>query len=201
MSTLHVDLGRAELDLDLKRRLEDTPATAHSRGVFFNLVRHELTRLGPGEAAAARRICGDERRSFAFYQTRELLKAFAEGGALLHANPREGVRRIFKGGPEYFASTWYGRAFQRFLRPDPGAALDWIERSREHVADYGYWRIERRAPGHVVVHMVDEYIWIDSAQRGGCEGLLLACGVIGEVHAELDTPYRGRLDVRWRVPA
>lgn len=47
--------------------------------------------------------------------------------------------------------------------------------------------------------MFDEYFWIEAAQRGGCEGLLLACGVQGEVVAELDDMFTGRLDIRWQA--
>jgi hypothetical protein len=47
--------------------------------------------------------------------------------------------------------------------------------------------------------MTEEYFWIEYAQRGGCEGMLKACGVEGEVSVELDSPYRGRLDVRWQL--
>ena len=73
----------------------------------------------------------------------------------------------------------------------------WLERTREHVANYGHWRLERRSPTHAILHRFDEYLWIEAAQRGGCEGLLTACGIRGEVHAELDDDYNGRLDIRW----
>jgi uncharacterized protein (TIGR02265 family) len=120
-------------------------------------------------------------------------------GAVIAADPLEGVRELFAGTARYFSSTWYGRAFARFLKPNPAGALDWIERSREHVANYGRWRVEHRGPGHAVVHMFDEYFWIEAAQRGGCEGMLAACGAEGTVDAQLESPYCGRLDVRWRA--
>ena len=40
--------------------------------------------------------------------------------------------------------------------------------------------------------------WIESAQRGGCEGLLDSCGVKGQVMVELDSPYSGALDIQWK---
>jgi hypothetical protein len=76
-------------------------------------------------------------------------------------------------------------------------ALVWIERSRDHMANYGRWRLEARSPEHVILHLFDEYIWIEGHQ-GGCEGLLAACGTEGEVIAESDSPFQGRLRVRWQ---
>jgi hypothetical protein len=55
-----------------------------------------------------------------------------------------------------------------------------------------------RGPGNAVLHMFDEYTWIEGAHRGGCEGLLIACGVEGSVEADLDSRFNGRLHVRWR---
>jgi uncharacterized protein (TIGR02265 family) len=201
MPSLQVDFVKADAALDLARRLADVPQTANVRGVFFNLIEHELARRGLADATAARRILGSPRKSFALYPTRDLLVAYAHAGALIDEDPAAGIRAIFFGTASYFAATWYGRAFQRYLRPDPADALRWIERSRAHIADYGHWRLEQRGPGHAIFHMVDEYFWIDSAQRGGCEGLLHACGVRGEVTAELDSRFCGRLDVRWTLPA
>ena len=199
MPGLHVDLQAADLALGLAQRVTEVPATANSRGVFFNVIEHELSRRGFADEVAARRILGPSRKSFALYPTRDLLVAFAHAGAMVDDDPSAGIRSIFFGAASYFAATWYGRAFQRFLRPDPADALRWIERSRRQVADYGFWRLEQRGPGHAIFHMVDEYLWIDSAQLGGCEGLLRACGVRGEVTAELDSPFCGRLDIRWML--
>jgi uncharacterized protein (TIGR02265 family) len=197
MHGVTVDLSDAAARLDLERRLEQTPATAMTRGVFFNLIEHELSRHRLVLPSAVKPPRGW--RSYSFYPVRSLLTVFATAGALLDQDPLEGVRRIFRGGAQYVSSTWYGKAFQRFLKPDPTAALYWIERSREHMANYGRWRIESRAPGRAVIHMFDEYLWIDSAQRGGCEGLLHACGVEGEVVAVLDDQFNGRLFVSWSI--
>ena len=90
-----------------------------------------------------------------------------------------------------------GRTVPVEVATDPLAALRWIERSRDHVCDYGRWRVEAEGAGRATIHMTDEYVWIDSAHRGGCEGLLEACGVTGEVTAELDDRFHGRLRVRW----
>ncbi len=197
--SVSVDLARASASLDLERRLRDVPSSARTRGIFFNMLRDDLDRRNLLAVPEAQRLLSVPRKSYRFYSTRELLESYALGGALVDSNPREGMRQLFTGTAEYFSSTWYGAAFARFLKPDPASALAYIERSREHVANYGRWRLERRALGHAILHMFDEYFWIEAAQRGGCEGLLLACGVTGEVHAELDSDFDGRLDIRWQL--
>lgn len=195
---VRVDLADVMADLDLERRLRDVPDTARTRGVFFNLIQYELNRRGLVLPSKIRPAGGW--KSYAYYPTRSLLTAYATAGALVDPSPLQGVRLIFHGTARYYANTWFGRVFQRFIKPDPTDALYWIERSREHVANYGRWRIESRGLGKAVVHMFDEYFWIEAAQRGGCEGLLEACGVQGEVTAELDGPFDGRLLVQWSVP-
>jgi uncharacterized protein (TIGR02265 family) len=166
--------------------------------VFFNLLRDELKRRGLLGMRELRPILETPRRSWELYPARDVIEAYGIAGAIIEPDPLEGVRRLFFGAASYFASTWYGRAFSRYLKPDPASAFDWIERSREHAANYGRWRVEHRGRDHAVIHMIDEYFWIDAAQRGGCEGTLAACGVTGTVEVELDSPYTGRLDVRWQ---
>ncbi|MGH7293910.1 MAG: DUF2378 family protein [Polyangiaceae bacterium] len=199
MTHVAVDLAGATERIGLDARLAAIPSTARSRGIFFNMLRDDLERrrlLGLPDVA---RLLGRTRHSYGYYPTRDLVESYGIAGATLHADPLEGVRELFSGTARYFSGTWYGKAFARYLRPDPKSALAWIERSREYVANYGRWRLQIRGPEHVVFHMFDEYFWIEAAQRGGCEGMLLACGVEGEVQAELDDPFNGRLDIRWRL--
>jgi len=163
------------------------------------MVRDQLNRRNLLGLPDAQRIFKQPRRSYQLYSLREILEGCAYGGALVDSDPREGMRQLFSGTARYFASTWYGAAFAHFLKPDPAAALGWIERSREHVANYGRWRLEHRGPERVILHMFDEYLWIEAVQRGGCEGMLLACGVTGEVSVHQDDEYNGRLDIRWQL--
>lgn len=192
-----MDLTLARNALELDRRIRETPSTARSRGVFFNQLRDVLRRRNLLGVRELRTLFEEPRRSWELYPTRDLIEAYGIAGAVMDPDPLEGVRTLFSGSAMYFSSTWYGRAFARYLKPDPGGLFDWLERSREHVANYGRWRVEHRDRGHTVIHMIDEYFWIDAAQRGGCEGTLAACGVEGVVEFELDTPYTGRLDIRW----
>jgi uncharacterized protein (TIGR02265 family) len=197
--SVSIDLARSAADLNLERRLRETPPAASSRGIFFNMVRDELERRHLAGVPELKRLLSQPRSSYQFYPTRELLEAYALGGALVNSDARQGMRELFTGNVRYFTSTWYGRAMARFIKPDPTVALAWLERTREHVANYGKWRLEKRGPAHAILHMFDEYLWIEAAQLGGCEGLLLACGIRGEVHAELDDDYNGRLDIRWQL--
>ena len=199
MDSLSVDLTRVAADLNLPRRLHDIPPSACTRGIFFNMLREDLGRRHLLGVPEIERVLKASRRSYRFYSTRELVEACAISGALADTDPREGMRLLFLGSAQYFAGTWYGQALAKFFQPNPAEALGWIERSREHVANYGRWRLERRGPEHFILHMFDEYLWIEAVQRAGCEGMLLACGVAGEVRAELDDDFNGRLDIRWQL--
>jgi uncharacterized protein (TIGR02265 family) len=192
------DFPRASAALDLEARLRETPASAQVRGIFFRILEDDLNRRGLGGWSRWNAILGEQPRSYRLYPVRSLLVAYAEAATMLSSDPQEGLRDLFRGICLPFSQSWYGRAWQRFLKPDPLNAMRWLDRCREHVSNYGVWRIESRGPGHATVHMVDEYFWIESAHRGGCEGMLEVCGVEGEVTATLDGMFRGRLDVRWR---
>jgi uncharacterized protein (TIGR02265 family) len=194
-----VDFARIAVDLGLDRRLRDAPASACVRGVFFNMVRDQLIRRRLLGLPEAHRLFKEPRRSYQLYSLRDILEGCVYAGALVNADPREGIRQLFEGATGYYANTWYGAAYARFLKPDPAGALGWIERSREHVANYGRWRLERRGRERAILHMYDEYLWIEAVHRGGCEGMLLACGVTGEVVVQLDDDYSGRLDIRWQL--
>ena len=183
----------------LTRRLAAIPLTACVRGVFFNMLRDDLARRKLLSAPDLARLLAQPRRSYGFYPTRELVEVYGIAGAIVAPDPLDGIRQLFVGTTDYFSTTWYGRAFARYLHPDPRSALSWIERSREHVANYGRWRLEPRGPERAIFHMFDEYFWIEAAQRGGCEGMLRVCGVDGEVRAELDDMFVGRLDIRWQA--
>jgi len=191
-------LPAAAEQLDLERRLHETPPSACVRGVFFNMIADELKRRGKVEDARQVRGGAPRRRIHALYPVSEFLVESALAAPFIDDDANEAVRQMWSGAALYFAASWLGRAFQRFIRPDPAAALDWIENGREHSCNYGQWRCEHLERNHVVLHMYDEYIWIGSAHRGGCEGLLAACGVKGVVTPSLESRFRGRLDVRWQ---
>jgi Protein of unknown function (DUF2378) len=165
------------------------------------MLHDDLRRRELDQVPDLRRLLAVKRRSHLFYSTRDLVEAYGIAGSVVNPDPLLGIRELFTGTARYFSGTWFGRAFARYLRPNPSAALSWIERSRYYVADYGRWRLEMRTAEHAVLHMFDEYFWIEAAQVGGCEGLLMACGLQGQVSAELDDTFSGRLQIRWSRPA
>jgi hypothetical protein len=85
------------------------------------------------------------------------------------------------------------------LKPNPLRYLRWLTDHREHFCNYGRWNVVSHAEGYATVEMENEYIWLEHAHRGGAEGLLIACGVLGTVEPEREGPYNGRLHMRWRA--
>ncbi|MET0591353.1 MAG: DUF2378 family protein [Polyangiaceae bacterium] len=190
-------LNRESPSIDLARRLRDLPRSAMVRGVFFSMLRDEVERralLSVRELAEILR----NRDAWRLYPASELMTAYATTATLLHRDPNEGLRILFASMPASYVKTWYGGIFRKFLLGEPERALRYVEKAREQLASYGTWRLETMGPRHVVFQMTDEFFWIDTAQRGGCEGLLEICGVEGEVRATLDGRYRGALDITWR---
>jgi uncharacterized protein (TIGR02265 family) len=193
-----VDLAHSSSQLDLEQRLRDLPPTAMVRGVFFRMLREETEKRGISNVGDLRTLL-KAKDMWHFYPARELMIAYATAASMINPDPNEGLRTIFFGMAPSYAGTWYGQLLRKFLgTPDLARALRYVERARERVSNYSTWRLETLGPGHAVLHMFDEYFWIESAQRGGCEGLLDACEVSGKVRAELDSPYSGALDILWK---
>lgn len=193
-----LDLARASSVLDLEERLRATPDTARIRGVWFKMTEDAVRRRGQSFAVLFHKAGGGAARwAFRLYDAREYLAEAALAAALLEPDdPREGLRAMWRGAVGY-SNVLHPGSFAHLLRPDPMTALRWLVRHRDHFATYGLWRLEERAPDHAVVHLDEELIWIDSAHRGGAEGLLRACGVKGTVEVELLDRYTGRIHLRW----
>ena len=131
------------------------------------------------------------------YSTREYLEDLAAAAAVLApGDPASALHRIW-GPTTAYAPLFDARRFLSLVGTDVMGVVRWLEGHRHFFANYGRWRMEPRGEQYFVMHYFDECIWIDSAHRGGMEGLLEACGVAGSVEVDLDSPYNGRLHVRW----
>jgi uncharacterized protein (TIGR02265 family) len=196
-----VDLKRARATLDLDSRLRLLPAQASVRGFYFKQTADEVARHGPGAVAAHRRLSPVKSKwFFRMYPIGEYLEDLASAAAVLSPeDPPSAVRAIWANGPRY-APLFNATRFLGLLRGEVASAMQWLEAHRGVFANYGRWRLERLEQRYVIMHYFDECIWIDSAHRGGMEGLLQACGVEGTVEVELDSPLDGHLHVRWQAP-
>lgn len=196
--SLTLDLQAARRALELEGRLRSVPASAEVRGVWFRMHADAVARLGAPALATWRNAARPRSRwFFRMYSVREYLEELAVTAAIVDpSDPREGVRAIWRGATSQ-APLFHVTSYREMLRPDPVAALRWLERHRDIFCSYGRWHLEERSRGYVVMHFFDEYIWIDTAHRGGMEGFLEACGVDGRVEPDLDSAFSGRLHVTW----
>jgi uncharacterized protein (TIGR02265 family) len=197
-----IDVHRAREELDLDRRLANVPPHAHVRGFLFKQTADEVVRNGAAAAAAYRRLTPVKSTwFFRMYSVRDYLEDVAAAAAVLEpADPRSAVRAIWRNGPRY-APLFNASRFLGLLGSNVAVAMQWLEQHRHFFADYGNWRLERRNDRYFIMHFVDEWIWIETAHRGGMEGLLEACAVKGSsVEVDLDTPFNGRLHVSWQEP-
>lgn len=192
--------------LDVEARIEATPPSAMTRGVFFACTTERVKRLGTAAELAFEHAANPVPRShFQMYPVRELLRELAIGGAIVRPDdPHEGIREIWRDASSLVAGMPFGGPLLRIARHArlrPLRFLTWLVSNRGTMASYGSWYLDVRAPGYVVIHAEDEYVWLESAHRGGAEGMLELFGVEGTVDAELLGDFRGRLHIRWREDA
>lgn len=194
-----VDVARVRGILDLDRRLEQIPISGAVRGFIFKMTADEVASHGRGATALYRRL--SPVRStwfFRMYPLRDFLEDAAAGAAAIDpGDPHSALRRIWRNAHRY-APMFNAQRFLSLLSASPYDAMRWLEMQRDMFMSYGDWRVERRDEHYFVVHYIDEYIWIDSAHRGGLEGLVEACNATATVDVDLDGPFNGRIHVKWQ---
>jgi uncharacterized protein (TIGR02265 family) len=194
-----VDVQRVRDALDLDRRLALVPDAARVRGLFFKVTADEVARHGAAAVAMHRRLSPVKSTwFFRMYPVRDYLEdAAAAATAIAPENPTSALRAFFHNGPRY-AHLLNAQRFLALMGATPLDVMRWSEAQRDMFANYGRWRVEPRDDFYFIMHYFDEYIWIDSAHLGGLEGVLDGCGVSGSVLSDIDSPFNGRLHVRWR---
>lgn len=158
-----------------------------------------MKRLGPAADVAWRAAVRVKTRTlYKLYSVCEFLEELAVAGAITEpTDPAQGMRVIWRHNNDAFVQSLVGRSVARFVRPNPAAALRWVEKSRDLSCNYGNWWVEPMGPEYSVLHARDEYIWLN-AHRGGAEAMLDLCGVEGSVDAELSSEFDGKLHIRWQ---
>ena len=199
MATSAIDLQHVRLALGVDQRIADTPAEASTRGVWFLTTSRHVARLGRAEHVAWRSATGARTRiPFRMYPVRQYIEELAIAAALTNPDdPAGAIRTIWRGAVPTYVSSPFGRSLVRLLRPNPLRFVRWLADHRDHFCDYGNWHLVERGDGYVTMEIENEWVWIETAHRGGAEGMLAACGVEGSVESELLTPYSGRLHIRW----
>lgn len=185
--------------LGVDERMRVIPSNDVVRGFLFKMTEDALARAGRGAVEAFRReIKPRSRWAFRPYPVREYIEEAAVAAAILSPDdPVDALRTVWRETHRY-APLFNAERFIALLGVDVLAAVRWLEQQRKTFASFGTWRLEERGPGYVVMHYFGEWVWIESAHRGGMEGVLQACGRQGTVDVVLDTPFDGHLHVRWR---
>lgn len=197
---LIVDLDRGLEELGLPKRLDDTPSSAHTRGLFFELAEAAVTRKDPALVPTWRAASGARRRfPFKLYSTRDFIREQATAAVLIEPDdPKRALFEMWLHTPKLSPLIKAERFMRYLVGRDPARALLWLEKNRSMMCDYGLWRLERLGDKAFVFHIADEWVWIDSAHRGGGSGTLERCGVVGSVTAEMVSDYHGKLHFTWR---
>jgi len=194
-----IDLARANALLGLADRVASVPEYAKVRGIWFTVTAQHMRRSGEAARLAWQAASGAKaRRIYRLYRVRDLLEELAIAGAIENPDdPREGIRTIWQAGVATFVHSLIGRSVARLARPDPMTALRWVERSRHLSCNYGTWWLEQISSDYAIMHVRDEYIWLDCAHRGGAEGTLQICAASISVEPEMTSPFHGKLHLRW----
>jgi uncharacterized protein (TIGR02265 family) len=197
--SLTIDLEAGFRLLTLEERLRDTPQNANVRGLFYRLAEQAVAERSQELLSSWRVMSGAKSRwPFKMYSARDFIREQAIAAVLLDpTDPGAALRGMWTTTPK-FSSLIQADGFIRYLTGrKPEQALTWLSQNRKMMCDYGDWRVELTGVKTAIFHYEDEYTWIEHAHRGGVEGSLSRCGVSPYVTVRLDSPYCGRLEIRW----
>lgn len=198
-SALVVDVSSGLAALGLAQRLSDCPPSACIRGLFYRMAEQALAERSSHLVTVWRAASGARSRwPFKMYPAREFLREQAVAAVLLDpADPGEALRKMWQATPK-LSPLIRAERFMRYLQgSEPMQALAWLEQNRRMMNNYGDWWVVPNGTNAATFHHRDEYTWIQHCHVGGVEGTLRRCGVSPVVTYELDSPYCGRVHMRW----
>ena len=109
---------------------------------------------------------------------------------------RLGLRRLGQHGVDAFRRSTVGRVMWSGAT-DPLAGFDVIAKAYTITSPPTSIEILERGPGRVLMRAEHVHSFLDSHHIGVFEGILRACGVVGEVLIRLDSPSGGELLCTW----
>jgi uncharacterized protein (TIGR02265 family) len=198
VGTVELDAARRALLVD--ERLSQIPAGHMVRGFLFRQTEDAISRAGSGARKLWEHIAKPKSRwAFRMYSVAEYIEEAVAAAAIIDpADPARGIRKMWREAPRY-APLLNAERFVALLGLTPIDAMKWLEQQRSTFSNFGSWRVEVLGADHFVVHYFEEWVWIESAHRGGLEGLLDACRVSGTTEVVLDSPFDGHIHVHWRT--
>lgn len=182
---------------DLERRLPLVPASAQLRGLYFKNTIAVLKKANLYEKFS--QYYTQEHTAVRWYPVSEFLEQLAVAGALLKGpeHVHEGMQAIGRHNANAFAESLIGRAMLRLLSRDPVRLLKQASGGRRQSCRYGRWQLEFLEPGRAIMHMHEEYLWIESYVLGAAQGTMDAAQGNAVVSYELDSPFQGRHVLLW----
>jgi uncharacterized protein (TIGR02265 family) len=167
------------------------------RGLYLGSVEAVLERAGQG--AAYRSLFPQRFTAIRWYPMSELLVRIAVGGALLSGPERvhDGMFEIGRRNAIAFAESLLGRMLFRLLSRDPHKLLQQAVAGRRQSYNYGSWTLSFPEERKAVMHMTEEYLYIESYQLGAARGTFDAIGLPVSTEVVLETRFSGSHILVW----
>jgi len=183
--------------LDVRRRVGDVPRSARIRGFFFHNIEPVLAQAG--QLDVYRAMFPETFSGIRWYPLGDYLVHLAVAGSLVASPERvhEGMEEIGRRHVIAISQSLIGRTLLRFLDREPRRLLEQGMAGRRQTTDYGRWELEFTGPTRAVMHLADEYMWLESALLGAAKATFESINVPVVARAELDSPYFGRHILEW----
>ena len=182
---------------DLEVRLRSVPASAQLRGLYFKNTIAVMKKANLLEAYSE--LYPETYSAVRWYPVSDFLERLAVAGALLESPEKvhQGMLLIGRHNATAFAKSLLGQTVLKLLSRDPQKILKQACAGRRQSCRYGRWEVEFPEPNKAVMHMFEEYLWIESNVLGAAQGTLEGTDRTFEVRFELDSNFQGRHILTW----
>ncbi|MCH2107805.1 MAG: DUF2378 family protein [Polyangiaceae bacterium] len=182
---------------DLEERIALVPASAMLRGLYFKNTLNILRRAGRERPFVD--LYPEKYSAVHLYPVTQFLERLAVAGALLAGpqNVHQGMQEIGLGNARAFSGSLLGKSLLKFLAPNPVKLLKQADAGRRLSCTYGRWHTDFIETNRAVVHLYEEYLWIESNILGAAIGTFDSIGKSVQVDVELISRFEGRLFISW----
>lgn len=164
---------------ELSRSIEQTPASATVKGMFFESVLKGLDREGLERPTRKRYI------AFKEYSLRELMETLLHSTTILHPTlaPKEGLRRLGRLVYPTLSDSTVGKVLFSIAGRDWKSALNLTGRAYKISLDPGEATVKEVTETSAIVSLRNIYNFPDSYQPGVFEGAMDSFSIQGTVTA------------------
>ncbi|HKU44141.1 MAG TPA: TIGR02265 family protein [Polyangiales bacterium] len=182
---------------DIEERLTLVPPSAVTRGLYFRSLEARLAHAGQSDRYHS--LFPQRYAALGWYPTRDYLERVTIAAGMLRSpeHVHEGLFELARDNARAFTDGVLGQLLIRFLARDPMQLLKQGLAGRRQSAKPARWELSFPDERTAVMHLIEEYLYIESYELGAAHGTFEAAGLSVRIECQLEDRFVGKHIVRW----